>query len=103
MSDLEADITKLTKEIRDLGEDGGDRCRSGHRNRRASSGGGRKRREKSRIHRVHRTPWADVKSLLTEFLKKAGQTPAFSQQEPAADAPATWHKEDGAEPWDTWT
>ena len=38
-------------------------------------------------------PWADAKSLLTEFHKKAGQTPAFSQQEPAADAPATWHKD----------
>ena len=37
--------------------------------------------------------WADAKSLLIEFHKKAGQTPAFSQQEPGADAPATWHKD----------
>ena len=41
---------------------------------------------------MHRPPWADAKSLLTEVHKKARQTPAFSQ-EPAADAPATWHKE----------
>ena len=90
IDDMQGDIPKLTQEIRDLGEDvelidvevakataspAVEAAESAENNR--------------RIHWVHRPPWADAKSLLTEFNKKAGKP----QQEPAADAPATWHKE----------
>ena len=56
------------------------------------------------IQKESRSSWADAKSLLTEFHKKAGKLQRFSQQEPAAEQGLQLSSGgEGTEPWDTWT
>ena len=93
IDDLQANIQKLTQEISDLGEDVEAIDEEVANATAARVAEAAENAETIADSQSAQVALADAVTLLTEFYKKAGQATAFSQQEPAADAPATWHKE----------